>query len=95
MAHATLIWQIVLDIAKSTFARDMHVKRRPPGPDRLHHPTPKHHNEPDLDLTDLKLLNFIQSSFPLVKESFEDLGEQMGMDSATTSANRWQGRYPR
>ena len=38
----------------------------------------------ELDLIDRKLLNLIQSSFPLVEEPFADLGQRIGLDSAET-----------
>ncbi len=36
----------------------------------------------DLDLTDRRLLNTLQSSFPLVEEPFEHLGHELGIDTA-------------
>ena len=37
---------------------------------------------PDLDMTDRKLLNLIQGSFPLVEEPFEDLAQHLELDSS-------------
>ena len=36
----------------------------------------------DLDLTDRRILNALQSAFPLAEDPFDRLGEDLGMDSS-------------
>lgn len=40
----------------------------------------------DLDTTDRKLLNILQSDFPLVEDPFAAVGEQIGLDGSETRA---------